>query len=328
MKLRRLFVALPLLVFALPAWSAGLRLPTVHSFNGVHPVGHLALPKPRPVIIGASYQLQPTCTNPLHAFKVTLRIRNEGGPLATNMGSLQIGAVDVNSIWMANGANALLPAMAPGQTITEHQWVGSLPSYRKNLPGAHTLEIDIEEQHYGALQHPLSTYRLQVTIPRGYCQVLLRPRQPSQMGFGARRFNSGAAAAMKPKVHLVSFSIGPAKVKSGQPLRINAVVRNDGGVASQPKKLWIYCASYGYPTTPWTMFKCHVPAPLKDITGAPVWVIPLRSIPAHRQMDLSMPISEHWPAGHYGFAHRVIDGTTTIAGMTEEAKMHVVDVTP
>lgn len=327
MTLRRLFVALPLLVFALPVWSAGLRLPTMHSFSGVHPVGHLALPKPRPVIISASYQLQPTCTNPLHAFKVTLRIRNEGGPLGTNIGSLQIGAVDVNSIWMANGANAILPAMAPGQTITEHQWVGSLPSYRKNLPGAHTLELDIQEQSYGALQHPLSTYRMHVNIPRGYCQPQLHVMTPRQAGISAR-LSPHALAALKPNVHLVSFSIGPAKVKSGQSLRINVVVRNDGGLASQPKKLWIYCASYGYPTTPWTMFKCHVPAPLKDYTGMPVWVIPLRSVPAHRQMDLSMPISEHWPAGHYGFGHRVIDGATTTAALTQEAKTHMVEVTP
>lgn len=327
MNPKRLLAALSLLVFALPAWSAGLQMRSVRTLSPVRPAGHLTLAKPKPVILGASYHVARSCTNPLHAFTVTVRIRNEGGPLKANVAHVQIGATDVNSIWNAYGIHALLPAMAPGQIVTTRQWVGALPSYRKSLPGAHTLSIEMREKDFGDLQHPFSTYSLQVTIPRGYCQPQLRAFNSRQAAVGVRRFNPSAAAALKPKVHLVSLRMAPAEVRSGQPVSAYVVVRNDGGLASKPKKLWIYCAAYANQSTPPTMYTCKVPSPLKGFGGMPVWVIPLPSIPAHGQMDAALRIAEHWPVGRYSFAHRVIDGTTTVAGLTNEATTHVVAVT-
>ncbi|MEJ2346513.1 MAG: hypothetical protein P8090_14100 [Gammaproteobacteria bacterium] len=170
-----------LLTAAMPAWSAGLQLPSTHSLTPAKRIAHPQLLPAKPVIVGANYHLAASCTNPLHAISVTVRLRDQGGPLEAGQARIQISdpSQHPSAIWNANSSASLLPALAPGQVYTTKQWVGALPAYRKALPGRHTLLIEVVPQQTdrpgatNSVAHAM--YRLPVSIPAGYCQPTLRP---------------------------------------------------------------------------------------------------------------------------------------------------------
>jgi len=198
----KLFTALILMISVLPVRAANLQLPTVHKLGPARRVPHPVLATPRPVIVGASYHLAASCTNPLHAITVTVKIRNQGGPLKAKLAQIQISEPGTphSPIWNANSVSSFVPPMGHGQTYNSQQFVGTVPQYRQDLPGAHTLAIEIHQFMTGnpaAKAFPTSTYRLRVNIPAGYCQNTLRPvsKKISQLESNARGSSTTASAS-------------------------------------------------------------------------------------------------------------------------------------
>lgn len=173
MKPTGLTVAIMLLLSAGPARSAGLQLPAVHTLVPAARRHHPAVAAPRPVILGASYHLDARCSDPGRALTVTLRIRNEGGPLKAGTATVRFAALDVhpNPIQVTRDGGNVLPAMAPGQTIVFTRTVGTVAG-RRLVAGRHTLVASLGQLGVrgGPVVYPPSPCRFLVRIPAGYCQ--------------------------------------------------------------------------------------------------------------------------------------------------------------
>lgn len=342
-----------LMCAALPVWAAGFQLPSVHGLAPVKRSAQPHFPSPRPIIIGASYHLARSCTNPLHAISVTVRIREQGGPLKAGQASVLIYAQSqhISPIRNANDAASLIPALGLGQMYTTRQWVGTLPEYRKALPGRHTLLVEVvpqaSDQVVAPKPIPRYTYRLPVRIPAGYCQPELRPAtKGAVMGKpvirrGIAHFppspcvthdclanrRTAATSALKPDLHVVSVRVRPQRSVTGTPVLVTAVIQNKGAIASTAgKRLHIYCSAYQGPNTPPTRWTCKVSAPHTSAGGMPMWDIPLPAIPGHGQADVALRIHEHWAAGLYYFTHTTPGKNATIQDLVKAKDDSIIQI--
>lgn len=225
----RQMAALLLMFVAVPVWSAGLQVPSIHQLAPVRRSTHPRIPLAKPVIVGATYRLAPACTNPLHALSVTVHIRDEGGPLRNGQARVQISDLSrqPSTIWNADSAASLIPAMASGQAYTTRQWVGALPQYRKALPGRHTLLVEVVPQNtdrsVAPKPIPRSMYRLLVKIPAGYCQTTLRPATKGAVVgkplIGHRQPNYPPSPCVTPDCVAGGRNVGKAVAKSNYRLK-------------------------------------------------------------------------------------------------------------
>lgn len=198
MKPTSLSVALTLMLSVGPAWSAGLQPPSVHMLAPAQRSHHPVVLAPRPVILGARYHLAARCSDPRRALTVTLRIRNEGGPLKARTATVRFSGSNFDlrptPVRGARAVGNVLPAMAPGQTIVFTETVGVLPGQVRVLSGRHLLVASLGQLGVPGrpAAYPPSPCRFLVSIPADYCQVRLRP---APLGSGHLRLQARPAAA-------------------------------------------------------------------------------------------------------------------------------------
>ena len=323
----RQVTGLLLLLATLPAWSAGLQLPSVHRLGTATPVPP---PPPRPARpdIYAHYQLAPSCTNLLHAISVVVRIGEAGGGLKAGQARIKISAQHphVPAIWRASGAGSKIPALEHGKSYATQQWIGVLPADRKALPGRHYFLVELVGQntYRRGPQKPLASRILPVYIPAGYCQRTLRPAT-NGLVMGKRAISS----ALNPDLHVVSVKVAPDRSVTGTPILVTAFIQNKGALASKAgEKLHIYCNAYEGPNTPPVKWTCKAPAPHTSAGGMPMWDIPLPAIPGHGQADVALRIQEHWTQGLYYFTHTKPGKAATVQDLVKAKTDSIIQIDP
>lgn len=128
-----------------------------------------ALAKPNLSVVSHQAIVEPNCQSPKPAMTVKVTIRNSGGPLPANKGTVfakEFGGANLSS------AGIVLPALNPGQQQTVDIPVMSLQPY-STLAGPHQLQVILNPQTEGGqatFVHPAAPYAASAAFPSNHCR--------------------------------------------------------------------------------------------------------------------------------------------------------------
>lgn len=138
-----------------------------------------AVAKPNLAVVGHEAIIGTNCTPPQPAVTVKLSVRNSGGTLAANKGTVYIK--EIGGTTNLGSAGVLLPALPAGETRSVSIPVITSSPYSK-LPGTHRLGVHLNPQTQSGqatFNTPASPYPFAVTFPAGYCQQRIMPQLPA-----------------------------------------------------------------------------------------------------------------------------------------------------
>lgn len=140
-----------------------------------------AVAKPNLVVVGHEAIIGTNCTPPQPAVTVKLSVRNSGGTLPANKGTVYIK--EIGGTTNLGSAGVLLPALPAGETRSVSIPVITSSPYSK-LPGTHKLGVHLNPQTQSgqaSFNTPASPDPFAVTFPAGYCQQRMTPRLPADV---------------------------------------------------------------------------------------------------------------------------------------------------
>jgi len=133
-----------------------------------------AVARPNIIVEGYQANVEPNCLSPKPAATVKLTIRNSGGPLPANKGTVYVKEFGGASL---SSGGVSLPAMNPGQQHTVDLPVISLQPY-SSLAGRHSLQVVFTPQVEGgkpAFSHPSPPFVVTASFPADHCKSVSRP---------------------------------------------------------------------------------------------------------------------------------------------------------
>jgi hypothetical protein len=155
-----------------------------------------AVAKPNLVVEGYRANVEPNCQSPKPAVTVNLRIRNSGGPLPANKGTVYLKEFGGASL---SSGGVSLPAMSPGQQHTVDLPAISLQPY-SSLSGKHSLQVVFTpqvEEGKPVFSHPSPPYVVTASFPADHCKSISRP-PPGAAGSSAPARGGVPAAPPDP----------------------------------------------------------------------------------------------------------------------------------
>jgi hypothetical protein len=154
-----------------------------------------AIAKPNLAVVSHQAILEPNCQNPKPALTAKLTIRNNGGPLSANKGTVYVkefGGANLGS------AGVPLPALGPGQQQTLSLPIITLQPY-SSLAGQHKIQVILNPDMDGgqpSFVHPATPYVMIATFPSDHCRSLTR--QPAGPARGAAPARGGVPPPPPP----------------------------------------------------------------------------------------------------------------------------------
>jgi hypothetical protein len=144
------------------------------------PPGTVAtLAKPNLSVTGARVKIEPNCQSPQPAMTAMVTIKNSGGPLPVNKGTVfvkELGGTNLSS------AGIQLPAIGAGQTQTVPVPVITSQPY-SSLPGSHQMQVTLNplsEAGQLSFSKPADPYKFQAIFPSGHCKSTTRQQPQAQ----------------------------------------------------------------------------------------------------------------------------------------------------
>ena len=137
-----------------------------------------AVAKPNLSITGVQVKIEPNCQAPQPAMTAIVTIKNSGGALPANKGTVFVkeqGGTNLGS------AGIQLPAIGAGQTQTVNISAITSQPY-SSLEGSHKVQVILNPQSEGgqdSFNKPADPYMFSATFPSGHCKSTQR-QQPGQ----------------------------------------------------------------------------------------------------------------------------------------------------
>ncbi len=150
-----------------------------------------ALAKPNLVVVGHQAIVEQNCQSPMPAMTVKVTIRNSGGPLPANKGTVFVKEFGGSNL---GSGGVELPAIGPGQQHTVSIPVISPQPY-SSLAGRHELQVIFNPQVEGgqpSFIKPPAPYKMTATFPPNHCRSA--SRQPPGAGGNATQTQGGLPA--------------------------------------------------------------------------------------------------------------------------------------
>lgn len=159
----------------------------------------VALAKPNLGVVASRANVEPNCQSPQPAMTVKVTIRNSGGPLPANKGTVFVKEFGGSNL---GSGGVILPALGPGQEHTVSLPVISTQPY-SSLAGRHKLQVIFNPQIEGGqatFGYPATPFVVEAAFPPNHCSSASRQSTGSSGNAAERRGVLPAPSPTPPRL--------------------------------------------------------------------------------------------------------------------------------